>query len=506
MPDRDSDAQWSQLGEFVAETMGLHFPRERSADLRRGITEAARELGFENTGACVDALLSAPPTLAQIEILASHLTVGETYFFRERKTFDALAAEILPELGRSRRGNEQRLRFWSAACCTGEEPYSLAMLLHQSMPDLADWHVTILATDINTRFLRKAAAGLYGEWSFRDTPAGIKERYFQRAGEGRYAIVPEIRKLVKFAHLNLVEDVYPSLATDTNAMDVIFCRNALMYFTASHARKVIRNLHHALAEGGWLVVSPSEASHALFPQFVTLNLSGAILYQKSDAKPRTQQPSMPMPLGEATGFVAPATETPTPWAPRIPVELAAQTSPALSPEEPAPAEVSPAPYAVAESFHQQGCYAEAVDTLLASFAWNAPGPPAFSLLARALANQGKLADALTWCDRWIAADKLDPAGHYLRAVVLLERGDLEHARSSLQRAIYLHPEFVLAHFALGNLARGRGKNAEADKHFANALHLLRGRQPDDVLPESDGLTAGRLAEIITAMTAMENAP
>jgi chemotaxis protein methyltransferase CheR len=156
--------------------------------------------------------------------------------------------------------------------------------------------------------------------------------------------------------------------------------------------------------------------------------------------------------------------------------------------------------------YQQGHYAEAADTLTASFLRSAPDPQAFSLLARALANQGKLTDALACCERWIAADKLDPAGHYLRAVVLLEWGDAEQAHVSLQRTLYLRPEFVLAHFALGNLARGRGKNAEAARHFANALKALRRHQSSDLLPESDGLSAGRLTEIITSMTAVEKVP
>ncbi len=506
MLNRIPEAQWSRLSVVVAETMGLHFPSERWADLQRGMTEAARELGFEDTAACIGELLSAPPTKAQIEILASHLTVGETYFFREKRTFDVLANGILAELVRSRRGREQRLRFWSAACCTGEEPYSLAMLLHQIIPDLADWHVTILATDINARFLRKAAAGSYGEWSFRDTPVGIKERYFQRTGDGRYAILPEIKKLVNFAHLNLVEDVYPSLATDTNAMDLVFCRNALMYFTPPQIRKVIRNLHHALVEGGWLAVSPSEASHALFPQFVPVNFPGVILYQKCDAKLRTAQRWTPAPLSATANFVAPAMEIPSPWAPLVQVVVPMEPAPAPPPEEPARAETTPTSGATAESLYQQGRYADAVDMLLASIDQNTSEPVAFSLLARALANQGKLIDALTWCDRWIAADKLDPAGHYLRAVVLLERGDAEQARSSLQRSLYLQPDFVLAHFGLGNLARGRGKSDESQRHFANALRLLGRYQPNDLLPESDGLTAGRLTETIAALTDMETAP
>jgi chemotaxis protein methyltransferase CheR len=473
-----------RLSEFIAEHMGLHFPRERWADLQRGLAGAAVECGFDDAAACADWLLSAPPTRTQLQVLANHLTVGETYFFRDKRTFDVLASRVLPELIDARRGRERRLRLWSAACCSGEEAYSLAILLHQVLPDLADWHVTILATDINSVFLRKAVAGSYGEWSFRDAPSGFKERYFNRTDDGHYAIRPEIKKLVTFEHLNLVEDIYPSLATDTNAMDLIFCRNVLMYFTPAQTRKVIGNLHHALMDGGWLAVSPSEASQALFTQFVALNCPGVILYQKSDAGPRA---------------------THVPWVPPATATLPPEVPPAPLPEMPPLVESGPAPCAVAASLYEQGRYGEAADTLLASFEEHQPETQAFSLLARALANQGRLADALAWCDRWIAADKMDAAGHYLRAVVLLEHGHQDEARGSLQRALYLDPEFVLAHFALGSLARSRDKHDEADKHFANTLDLLGRLRPHDLLPESDGLTAGRLTETITAMTAPGNA-
>ena len=484
MPSQIPDIQQRQLSEFIAETTGLHFPPERWADLRHGLDGVANEFGFEDIATCADWLLSAPLTKTQHQVLASHLTIGETYFFREKKTFDVLASRVFSELIRRRRGREQRLRIWSAGCCTGEEPYSLAILLHQVIPDLPDWHVTILATDINARFLQKAVAGSYGEWSFRDAPMGFKERYFERRGDGRYSVVPKIKEMVTFAHLNLVEDVYPALATDTNAMDLIFCRNVLMYFTPAQTRRVIANLHHALIEGGWLAVSPSEASQALFPQFVTLNLPGVILYQKSDAKVRTDQPWTPPTSdnqpnvceppdicgADFQSAVSPACAKASAGRPISDRQSADQGQGAehaerstgrkseiqignLRYEEPVPPQSAPAPLVVAASLYEQGRYAAAVKTLLALCAEHTPEPEVFSLLARALANQGKLADALAWCDRWIATDKLNSAGHYLRAVVLQERGDNEQARRSLQRAVYLCPDFVLAHFALGNLAR-----------------------------------------------------
>ena len=159
---------------------------------------------------------------------------------------------------------------------------------------------------------------------------------------------------------------------------------------------------------------------------------------------------------------------------------------------------------MAATLYAQGRYAEVAETLLRWCAQGIPEPQACSLLVHALANQGRLDDALGWCDRWVAADKLSIAGHYLRAVVLLEQGRSDDARRSLQHVLYLDPNFALAHFAFANLARGSGKDDEVDKHFGNTLRVLDRLRPDEVLPESDGLTAGRLRDTITAVTAHRN--
>jgi chemotaxis protein methyltransferase CheR len=484
-----SDALSTRLSEFIAEKMGLHFPPERWTDLQRGLEGMAKEFDFSNAAECISWLLQGPLSRAQILALAGHLTVGETYFFREKRTFEVLADSVLPELIRLRRNRGRRLRLWSAACSTGEEPYSLAILLHQLIPDLANWNVTILATDINQKFLRKAAGGVYGDWSFRESPSGFRERYFHPVGNGRYEIAPEVKKLVTFAQVNLVEEFYPTLATDTNAMDVIFCRNVLMYFTPAQAAKVVHNLRCALVEDGWLAVSPCEASQTLFSRFAPANFPGAILYRKHAEQVQIAPPRPPPLWSEPAPFATPAFEMPL-----------LEKQPA---EEPCQPTAPPTPFAVAKSLYNQGRYADAAETLLNSIAARAPpNPPVFSLLVRALANQGELAEALEWCDRWVAADKLDASGHYLRAVVLQELGDREQSRRSLQRAVYLRPDMALAHFALGNLSRAGGRNDEADKHFTNASRLLKACQPEDVIPESDGLTAGRLMEIISSFAAL----
>lgn len=450
------------VSEFVALRIGLHFPPERWRDVERGITAAASELGFPDVESCARALLSAPLTQAQLEVLASHLTVGETYFFREKKSFEALEEHILPELLRARRGAERRLRIWSAGCCTGEEPYSVAMLLDRLIPDAEAWNVTILATDINPRFLRKAAEGVYGEWSFRDAPGWIRKRYFKARRDRRFELDPRIRKRVTFSHLNLAEDVYPSLPSNTNAMDVILCRNVLMYFTAERARQVAANFHRSLVDGGWLIVSPTETSNTLFSPFSAVQFPGAVLYRRAGgAAPRLAaieyQPPAPQILF-APEPVAPQAE--------LPEEAVAVESAAAPPRTP-----------------------------------DAAGELARN--ARVCANEGRLGEASEWCEKAIAADKMNPAHYYLLATVRQEQGQLDAATQSLTRALYLDADFALAHFALGNLRLAQGRRPEAERHFTNALAVLRARAQEEVLPESDGLTAGRLAEIIASVLASQ---
>lgn len=450
--DLAPEPAWSRLSEWIARKTGLHFPPERRADLQRGLTGAAEEFGFTDASACADWLLSARLTRAQLHALAGHLTVGETYFFRDRNTFDALAEHVLPELIR-RRGQERRLSLWSAACCTGEEAYSLAILLQQCLPQWRDWRITLLATDINERFLEKARAAVYGDWSFRDTPAGLKALYFTSTADGRYAVQPQIKDKVRFERCNLVEDDFAELASGLGGFDLILCRNVLMYFTPAQADKVVSNLHRVLRADGWLVVAASEGSQTLAPRFTPVSFTGAILYQKTTEQTAAQ---------------------------RAPVE---HVTPEFIPQRQSSATVRAVP-------SQRTPTASVV-------ADQQPRSPAHE--ARALANRGSLTEALAWCDRWIAADALDGAARYLRAVILQELGERESARRALQQTIYLQSDFVLAHFALGTLARQEGRTEESNKHLGNALTLLRRCASDEILPESDGLTASRLREIIASL-------
>ncbi len=480
-----------ELSEFLGARLGLEFPRERWQGLERALLSASRELDFGDVESCVRTLLSQPLARREIETLASHLTVGETYFFREPRAFEALERDILPELIARRRRDNRVLRLWSAGCCTGEEPYSLAILLDRLIPDLAEWRVTILGTDINPRFLNRASAGVYGEWSFRGVAPEVRARHFRKTLAGRYEILPHIRRMVSFSYLNLAEDSYPALLNDTTAMDVVFCRNVLMYFKPERAERVCRALERALVVGGWLAVSPVEASLALFHELVPVQFPGGTLYRRENGASPVAQALLPL-----AGAREPELPRFAPTGPVEPLPLPAAAENLSAREtaaEPPKAEAASAFAAAAppDAEERRGDAAGRGSTN-----GEAGQTQSIELLARAAANQGKLGEALEWCERGIAANKLDTGLHYLRAMVQLELGASSEAAASLKRALYLAPDLVVAHFALAGLAQRDGKAQDARRHYANALAFLRKRAPEEVVPESEGMTVTQLAELI----------
>ena len=457
----------AQLSGYISVKTALHFPREQWEDLERKTVSAAKEFDFSDPEAFVRWVLASPLTSVQLDMLTSHLTIHETYFWREPLVFDALCGRILPELVRARAGGEKRLRLWSAGCSTGEEAYSLAIALRRALPDPENWHITILATDINPRVLRKAAAGVYGDWSFRNVPPWLKEKYFRPVKKGQHEVLPEVRKMVTFAYLNLAEDIFPSPLNNTNAMDIIFCRNVTMYFTPERTQKIGRNFSRALVEGGWLMMGASELSQQVFNIFTPVNFPGAIVYRKEDRE---------------TGH--------------FPALPAAEALPGAASFAPLPGPAAGAGQGTLPPRPGESGTKRAAEVTAPPAAGEAMADPALEV--RALANQGRLTEALALCEKAIASDKMNPGLHFLCAIILQELDRIEEEAASLKRTLYLAPDFAPAYYSLGNLMLRRGDVPAARKYFENALTLLNKFGQGDILPESEGLTAGRLKEIIQA--------
>ena len=495
--------QLSRISALVAERMGLHFPEDRWPNLERGINAALRELELENGESFLEWLLSSSPTRSQIEILASHLTIGETYFFRDKQLFRALEAQILSELILLRRKSGRYLRIWSAGCSSGEEPYSLAILLSRMIPDIGDWNITILATDINTRLLRKGKEGVYGQWSFRDIQPGVQEVFFNSRGK-RFELHSRIRKMVTFSYLNLVEDTYPSLVSNTNALDIILCRNVLMYLMPEVTDKVVQKFHRSLIEGGFLIVNPTESSEHISSKFSTIRVPGTILYRKGGTERAGKSIHVPLTKPEPTSGPA---VNPVPAMPPVIPSARLQTAPQPA-EHDAPSESGASEaddqnrkgiYEEASTLYEEGFYQKAVEKVEELLSQNPSDADCLALLARIYANLGKLDKALESCEKAIAEEKLHAGYHYLMATILQELGRTEDAVVSFKRTLYLDTRFTLAYVALGNISRKSGRHKESVKHFENALALLSSRRPEDTLPGSEGINAERLMEIIKTM-------
>jgi len=455
-------------------------------------------------------LMSASLDRTLTETLAAALTVGETYFFRDPQVFRSIEYTLLPAILSRRRESGRHLRIWSAGCSTGEEAYTLAILLSRIIPDIEHWSITLLATDINPHALKKAETGIYGEWSFRGLPVPARERYFRRPGEGKYEVRSEIKEMVTFSFLNLVEDDYPSLLTNTNAMDLILCRNVLMYFTRDAILATMEKLRRSMVPDGRLIVSATETSLVANPYLLPENCSGITVYRKVEVLPPGGIPAIPgLPVWEpllqepfylragtwlreevAAQEEVPAGDADLPVVP----EPVASIPPALLPRP------EHEEFSTATRLFLSGDFLGAEKILVPYAARNPMDHRALVLMAQVLANRGDLAGARAWCGRAIAENKLNPFYHHLMATIRQEEGATDAAVGELRRALYADPSYIPAHFTLANIRRQQGSLAEAEIHYRNALALLRKHNPDEIIGGVGGMSAARLERIISSIT------
>lgn len=496
----------SSLSQSVADCFGLHFPRERWSELGKRIASIAAELGYKDAAPFAARFLSDDLTSEEKAVVARRLTVGETYFFRDAQSFEVLERHVLPELIRERRGTTRRLRIWSAGCSSGEEAYSIAVVIRRLLPDLHSWNVLILATDINHQMLRKAARGVYSQWSFRTLSERSRESFCRRNSGGAFEVLPEVKEMVTFAYLNLASNHYPATLNNTAEMDIIFCRNVLMYLVPETVHETVSRFHASLADDGWFLSSAAESSLIDGSRFAPVTLDGAILYRKKECSP--QAIVSPSVIQDVSPFSR-RSRTPSPR-----VELSAMDA-TIGMTDAAPAESKPSPspammederasadadlYQAADELYREGHYAEAEESLLRLLGLVPGHPTASGLLCRVYANQGKLDAALAAVENYLQIDPLNPGAHYLKATIFGEMGRTQDARASLSRALYLDPGFVLAHFALGNIALREGRHAQAMKSLENVVALSQGRPREELLPESEGMTAGALLDMVAAI-------
>lgn len=464
------------FSDLIIDRTGIRFGRRRNDALDRCVITAARRAGVGSIGDYYRILRQERTDSTVWDKLISDITVGETYFFRNLAHFDALRQHILPDLINQYR-SVRRLRIWSAGCSSGEEPYSLAILLRELLPDIDQWNIFILATDINRKVMARARKGHYGNWSFRETNPTIKSCYFTPLGN-LYELTHRVKKMVTFTYLNLVEDAYPSLPTNTNAMDLILCRNVTIYLPETRARKMAERFYRSLAPEGHLIVGAAETNKDVYSQFEVKEYPGAFVYQKPAGfipgeKRQRQQVRAPDVKKSRKTWKRKATD---------------------GRKVPEPVNHHQEGLALAK----KGLILEAIDRFKAHLKNSPDSAKTYYQIARLQANAGCLEEARQCLVHAVERDPLLVEAYYTLALIYQEEGEPDKAIAHLKKTIYLDKGFVLAYFSLANIYQQLKYREDARHNRSQAIQLAANMPPDKPVSGADDLTASRLLTMLKA--------
>jgi chemotaxis protein methyltransferase CheR len=494
LPSPGSD-ELELLRRLVEDKAGLVIDDDHGSTFGELVTETLAELDLASVGELMGAVSSGSGPA--FDRLVSRLTVRETYFFRNRPHFRALREVLLPEL-LERAARRRQLRFWSAGCSTGEEPYSLAMTLtdvaRERGIDLAAWDVEIHATDINPAVLAKAREGVYGRYSFRGVEQTEIERHFEKLGD-EYRVQQQHRDLVHFDVFNLKTDRLPAFGGALRDLDLIVCRNVTIYFSTETTRLLADRFFETLREGGYLIVGHSEHSLETYRRFETHALPDSILYRRGgSASLRELEGRDDSPIGQALHSLRNAAAA----APDLTKRARSLETRGGTPAIPRPGERgSPARQSLPPSLDAArralvaGDLDRAVAVAVELLEQDSNDADAALLLGELAADRGHAAEAEVWLRRTLELRPLDLTAHYVLALLAAERGERCQALEQLGRALYVDADFLMGHYLSARLQREDGNDEAADRSLRTALRICDALPPEREVPFSEGLDVRR---------------
>ncbi|GLR11677.1 protein-glutamate O-methyltransferase [Chitinimonas prasina] len=436
------------LAQRIAKELGLDFFDSRQTRLRSALRQAR--------------LTSADTGTLSLTTLLPHLVVGETYFRRDPETWQALQQDVLHPLLQSRiQASDRSLRVWSAACCTGEEAYTLLFCLADLLgPALADWQLTLLATDINPAFIAHAKAGWYGDYAFRQSTPAWRERYFTREGKG-WRVAPPWRSHIRFAVHNLALHDYSVAGPSAQGYDLILCRNVLMYLTPMATNLALQRLQAQLAPKGLLLLAAAEAGLAQAAGFGGRMLGlGYGISHDSGANPPALRTTK-------------ATTAPLPPHRSPPRARKPQSNPQVEPTVRTVA-AAPPPLATYEDYLSQ---------------------------AQAQADRGELGAAGASCQQAIQLAPLRLEAYWLLSLTLEAASRPEATLAVLDKLAYLAPDLAMAPYLASQLYLRLGQTEQAERQRQHCLHLLAGQDEQSLVTLGDGMSVAQLRQLCLGLGA-----
>ena len=462
------------LTQLAAQRIGLRIPDDAHDRCIGILRERARYLGYSALEDYRNFLAGNRAT-EEWEELARAFTTSETFFFRDHGQFDLMRLRLLPELIERHR-SDKTLRLWSAGCASGEEAYSLAMLMDMLLPEHDGWNILILGTDIDSEAIAKAQRGRYGRWSFRMFPPELQQRYFHTESaiqnpQSVFILDERIRRMVTFRVSNLVKEPFPDLRSELHDMDMILCRNVFIYFVAAAVTAVAAKFAATLREGGYLLPAHTELiGHAAQELKSRLFVEG-VVYQRRNT---SNADCGTLECGFRNAECGLKTTAPN-------SALSTQHSAIRNPQSNTPQSAIGNPHS------------------------NVPPPapvPATrndeALLeqARAHADRGEFDVAEQVCREALGVDPLAATPYFLLAQLAQVKGNSELAKECLNKAIYLDPRFAAAYLEQAALYERTGDMPRAQTLRHAALSIVRTMPSDEVIGQYE-TTAGELMQWLT---------
>jgi chemotaxis protein methyltransferase CheR len=493
-------AELASFRAAVAQRLGLSFDNSKIdelADVLRRRIEATNSPDVERY-VC---LLGT--SLPELRAVVSHLTIPETYFFRLPDHFRVLQEVVLPERVRAQSATKH-LNILSAGCASGEEPYTIAMLV-KGRVDLTGWQVSIRGVDVNQQAIIKGKNGLYSPWSLREIDSKFKERYFRPQGRD-FQLHNSILAMVSLEEGNLA-DAQASF-WKPHGYDVIFFRNAFMYLSPEAGQAVVARMADSLAPGGYLFLGPAETLRGVSDEFHLCHTHGAFYYQLRTGRAvsddshslmyatgtdlQTPLHAEPVATSDWPNSIRQATE-------RIRILTRAPERSQNTGENPSPSEAIAKGVAtglsIALELLQEERFEKALAAVHALPVEAQSSPDVQVLRAVLLANRGDLTQAEQACDSVLKIDELNADAYYVKALCREHAGDRQTAMEYDRTAIYLDPSFAMPYLHLGRLAKRGGELDLAMQELSQASLLLPREDTARILLFGGGFSRAALVEL-----------
>ncbi|MBI5375275.1 MAG: hypothetical protein HZA77_07560 [Candidatus Schekmanbacteria bacterium] len=409
------------------------------------------------------------------------LTVGESYFFRDKRQFSLLSGKILPALI-ERRKKVRELRIWSAGCATGEEAYSLAILLNEMKQSLNGWEITILGTDIKKEFLAKAISGSYGWWSFRVMPENMEKKCFSKK-KNTFQINDGIRQMVTFSFCDLLRDKFPSIENGIHDMDLILCRNVFIYYNKKAITTITEKLANSLNESGYLITGHGELFSVNMDPLKTRVFDESVVYEKA-AESRTKAASAELPKVFPQKVLM--HEDPKTSSSKI-VEFK---------EKKKLQSFIPDFLSQASLLYREMNYKDAIEKAESVLIEEPNNYYALYLIGSARANMGDYDRALFFLRKAIESDRLAAEPHYMMSNIARQRGKLEESKNELKKVIYLNQAHIPAYLELADIYEIQRYIERARRLRETALKTLMLLPENSTIEPYEHMTAKELIDYV----------